>query len=249
MNISKSLNNLRKLLNEQAPVVLTAMAVTGAGITAYLAARGGYQARAHLEDHPDDINEMTTGEKFIHTYKFYAPAAVTLAGTATCMVLATKIGLDRTAALAGALVITERANDQYKGKVKELLGVNKETKVNDAVATDQVNASSIPQHVIIKDGQQLFYDRRNGRFFATTRNELDHNVNLYNRDLTFDNYKTLNDFYKQIGMDDVQDGDDVGFNKKYLVELVYTSVLKDNQAVQAFGFEKAPMPDFQDDWV
>ena len=76
--------------------------------------------------------QSTTQEKFILSWKDFAPAVVVGTGTAACMVMATKIGLTRTAALGAALVVLERNNEQYRDKVREVLGKPKDVKVIDA---------------------------------------------------------------------------------------------------------------------
>lgn len=243
MKIPSQLKNLKSILDSNSPVILTGMAVSGACLTAYLAAKGGYKASQHMGDKDP---QMPNNEKFIETYKFYIPAAAALVGTSTCMVLATKIGLDRTAAMAGAFVVAERANDQYREKVKEILGENKHVKVTDAVASEQVKSIPTPPNVSFGDQEQLFFDRWSGRYFPSSMEKMNRAVNDFNHEMLYGHYNSLSSFYNRIGLEETQESDDIGWNKESLLELVYTTVLKDDKAVIAYEFDRKPMPNFQD---
>lgn len=255
MNIPELLTKVRRLADENSPVILTGMAVSGACVSAYLAAKGGFKAHETLMRHPEipavDFDgevrerELNAQEKFLLTYKLYIPAVATLAGTSACMIMATKIGLDRTAAMAGALVVTERSYDQYKDKVKETLGENKHTKIDDAIATDQVAKAVIPD-MLLAEGEQLCFDRWSGRPFKSSMEEIKQAVNRFNEVFLTEDYMSLTDFYNYIGLDEIQQSDLIGWKREDgLLDVKYTSVLKDNRACIAIAFEKAPMPNFQ----
>lgn len=247
MKINTLIRDIKRVLDSNAPVILTGIAVSGACLTTYLSAKGAYKA-ANVVREVQSLNpttELSNQEKFVLTYKFYAPAAVSLVGTSACMVMATKIGLDRTAAVAGAFVIAERANDQYRDKVKELLGQNKHVKVEDAVASDDVDKVVVPTTIVLDGQDQVFIDRWSGRAFPSTMEKMNRAVNDFNHDMLYGSYGSLSEFYTRIGLDDTEESDDIGWHQSRLLELVYTPTLKDEKAVVAFSFDRKPMPDFQ----
>lgn len=258
MNVSGLFTKVRRLADENSPVILTGMAVSGACLSAYFAAKGAFKAHETIVTHPEvsavDFDgevrgrELNTQEKFLLTYKFYIPAVATLAGTSACMILATKIGLDRTAAMAGALVVSERTYDQYKDKVKETLGENKHTKIVDAVATDAVLATPTPPGLVINEGKQLCFDMWSGRYFESTIEDLKQAVNQVNHELIYGAHASLNQFYLRLGLGPIQQGEDIGWNNKHLVELDYTAVLKDNK-IPCVGvtFDREPRPRFREE--
>lgn len=259
MNVSKLLRNVRRLADDNAPVILTGMAVAGACVSAYLAAKGGFKAHEELVFRPQvpDVDfdgevrdrDLNAQEKFLATYKFYIPAVATLAGTSACMIMATKIGLDRTAAMAGALVVSERTYDQYKEKVKETLGENKHTKIDDAVAQDQVAAAHLAP-IVLSEGEQYCFDRWSGRFFKSSMEKIKQSLNEFNEQFLKEDYMSLSDFYNWMGLDEIQQSDDIGWKREDgILELDITSVLKDNHACIAIGFKRAPMPTFQNSHI
>lgn len=246
MKISTIFRDLKRVIDSNAPVILTGIAVSGACLTTYLAAKGGNKAaRAIIAEESKELRLLTAQEKFITTYKFYAPAAAALVGTTACMVMATKIGLDRTAAVAGAFVIAERANDQYRDKVKELLGENKHTKVVNATAEEDAKTLVVPNTIVLDGQDQVFVDKWSGRPFPSTKEKMQKAVNEFNHEMLYGKYASLSEFYNRIGLEDTEESDDIGWNNNRLLELVYTPVLKDDKAVVYFSFDQKPMPGFQ----
>lgn len=247
MNINTTLRQLHKYADDNAPVILTGMAVAGATITAIFAAQGAYKAANVINEAEALSTEpASTQEKFLLTYKFYAPAAATLVGTSGCMIMATKIGLNRTAAAAAALAVTERTYDQYKDKVKETLGEKKHVAVTDQLAQDQVAAMPSSAFTLTNEGEQIFLDAWSGRTISTTREKIERAVNDFNKEMIYGGYASLSDFYNRIGLDDISESDEIGWNKSELLEMVYTAVLKDDKAVCVFTFDRKPMSTFRD---
>lgn len=248
MNIDKLARQVHKYVDDNAPLILTGMAVAGATVTAVFAAQGAYKAAntiAEIEYQPQ-TPALSNQEKFLLTYKFYLPAVVTLTGTSTCMILATKIGLNRTAAAAAALAVSERTYDQYKDKVKETLGENKHVKVTDELAKEQVAAMPSEAFIINNDGEQVFIDAWSGRTISTTREKIEKAVNDFNKEMIYGGYASLSEFYRRLGLDETTESNDIGWNSENLLELYYTAVLKDDKAVQVFTFDRKPMSTFCD---
>lgn len=258
MKIPSNLKQAQRFLDKNSPVILTGMALVGLAGTVYLTAKGSFKAaeaigEAEVEKFrkPDgeiDFSQphtLSTQEKFLATYKFYIPAAATTIGTGTCMVLATKIGLNRTAALGAALVVAERGSEQYRDKVKELLGDSKATKVNDAIAQDVIDKVPASHLAIPRDGEQLFYDGWSGRSFPSTMERVKKAVNELNHEMLYGDYASLTQFYDFIGLEGTTESDNIGWNNQRLLELTFTTVLKDDKAVVYFEFAPRPKHTFQ----
>lgn len=253
MNVSSMIRKFRHFADENSPVILTGMAVSGSFLASYLTYKGTMKSAGQIlktvietEATENTEKKFSTAEIVSLTWKNYIPAAAALGGTTACMVLATKIGLDRTAAATAALVVTERTYDQYKDKIKETLGENKHVKIVDAVATDQV--SSVPNNstIILGDDEQWCFDVWSGRYFKSKREIIDRAVNEFNRDLLTDDYASLSEFYDRLNLDHIQESDRIGWRNDHLLELKYTAVLKDNKPCLAFTFDPVPTARFQD---
>lgn len=248
VKISRTLKQLKKLITKNSPVILTGIAVVGTGTSAYLAARGGLKSFPALEiAETEKGSELTKKEKFITTWKFYAPAVIGVVATSTCMILATKIGLERTAALAGALALVDRNNSEYREKVKELLGQNKDTKIKDEIAKDHIAAANIdPSQFTLEPGQQIFWDMWSGRPFVSTNEKLDATINRLNHEMIYGGYCDLTTYYKEIGLERTQQSNDLGWSSQQLIEIAKTPVMVKDHAVVAVQFDKDPMLGFQE---
>lgn len=253
MKIPSLIRDAQTFIDKNSPQILTAFAVAGTALTGYLAAKGGMKAAKDIQDFEAKENglwiQSTTQEKVLITWKSFAPAVVVGTGTAACMVMATKIGLSRSAALGAALVVVERNNEQYRAKVKEILGQNKDTKVVDEMAKDQVAAMPSSSLPLPREGEQTFVDAWTGRAFSTTMETINKHVNDFNKEILYGGYADLNGFYKRLGLAEITEGDEIGWSKGDLLELVYTTTLKDDRAVVVFTFDKKPSATFQDDYV
>jgi len=249
-NINSTIKDVQRLLDKNSPVILTGMALFGMGASVYYTYKGTLAAQKAIEEkaateHVDPAL-FTKADLFVTTYKFYAPAAVAVAGTSACMIMATKIGLNRTAALGAALVVAERGSDQYKEKVKEILGENKHIKVVDEVAKDQVAAMPAGYLPIPREGEQTFVDGWSGRAISSTMETIKKAINEANKEILDYSYISLTDFYERIGLDAIQESSNIGWSTDHLLDVDFTSVLKDDRAVVVMTFKKAPSATFRE---
>lgn len=248
MKIPSFAKDAQRFLDDNAPAILTGMAVVGTGMTAWFSHKAATQSRAAIDaeaatQHVDSaIFDVTDKAKLV--WQFYIPPAACVVGTSACMIMATKIGLNRTAAMAGALAVSQRAYSQYEDKVKEVLGENKHVKVRDAVATDAVNAIPENKMIMVSEGKQAFLDLWSGRLFESTMEDIKKAMNEFNHELLYGSYSALSQFYNLIGLDSIRESDDIGWSSEYLMELVFTTVLKDGKAVVAFDFDPKPKAGF-----
>ena len=250
MKISSNIDDIRKMLDRNSPVILTGLAISGTLASVFLTYKGTQKSTLEIATKANHQNQfggekISNQEKILMTYKNYVPAAITTVGTCTCMVVATKIGLNRTAALGAAFVIAERNGDAYKEKVKEILGENKHVKVNDAVASEHLaQAPALNPNIILTDGEQWFLDDWSGRIFRTNIETYKQAVNEFNYDLLNDDSRSLSDFYSKIGLDTIQESDSIGWSSDRLLTVNYTTDLKDGKACVVTTFDRNPVPQF-----
>ena len=251
------------VLNQNSTTILSGIAIAGVVTTAVLTAKAMLKAQsvldnAHFEKNHIDVKEelvslpvetLTIKEKFLVSWKYFVPPAFTGAATIACIVGANQIGLRRNAALAGAYAIAESAFREYKDEVVKQLGVTKERGVTDEVAKNQVNEHPLADQQVIftGGGDVLCFDRFTGRYFHSDherirRCENDFNANILRGDM----FGSLNDFYALLGLADTTVGDELGFNCENLLQLVFTSVLReeDGQPCLAIGFASLPRADY-----
>lgn len=262
MNISQFGSKTAKLIADNAPIILTGLGVAGTAATAYLTGRASYKAadvirqeeireklRLTGEADPETGNvlKLTRPDKFKLLWKLYLPAAGVGALTVTSIVMANRISMKRTAAMAGALALADRAHTEYKDKVEQHFGKNKEQKVRDDIAQDRVNANPIGNQQVIMTGggDSLCMDAHTGRYFTSSMNTLEHAVNEINSSLLKHDRASLSDFYNLIGLPTVKRSDEIGWGSPNLVELdTSLTMSEDQRPCIVVDFSKAPIENY-----
>lgn len=213
-----------KAIADNSPAILTAVGVTGALTTAYLTGRASFKAAQLLAEEPAHIDAK---EKVRICWKLYIPAAVTGTLTVAAIIGADRIGTRRAAALAAAYAISDKAFEEYKAKVVEKIGKNKEEAVRDAVAQDRVN--NIPvggrEVIVTGNGSVLCMDAFSGRYFLSDMESLRKAENDINWAVVHNNYASLSDFYEIIGLPETSISSEVGWNVDKMMDMHFSSAL------------------------
>lgn len=230
-HMTQLVKGARKYAVDNSPAILTAIGVAGVVTTAIFAAKGSALATVdiiHAESERTDA--LTFKEKALLTWKSYIPALSIGAATIACIVGANTVSTRRNAALISVYTLTETAFKEYKDKVVETIGENKETKVRDAIAQDRMDKSGLDNREIIitGKGEVLCYDGISGRYFECDMETIRKAQNDINHQVLNDSYASLNDFYHMIGIKDTSMGEDLGWNTDRLLEIVFNAVLTDD---------------------
>jgi len=227
-----------KLAADNSPSILTAISVTGTLATAYLTGKATLKAAdliAEAEGHemktspdgseliPVKYRELEFKEKVELTWKQYIPAAGVAVVTIACMVAANRIGARRVAALATAYTIAEKAALQYKDKVVETIGKKKEENLRAAMAQDEIDRHPISRETVFIEGGggDLFRDSWSGRYFNSSKVELEKAANAINYQLNNEFSASLSDFYDLVGLERTDESDMIGWNSDCQLELEF----------------------------
>lgn len=230
---------VEKFLQDNSPAVLTAIGVTGTVSTAYLTGAASFKASNLLRSEQGKNEVMThegrqpyildNREKFQLVWKEYIPAAGVGILTITCIITANRIGTRRAAAMAAAYGLSEKAFVEYKEKVVDKIGENKERAIRDEIAQDQVNRTPpTGEQVIVGDGKVLCFDSFSGRYFRSTVEDVKKAMNDTNYEMIHNMYTSLNDFYSRLGLEPVEMGEELGWNSDHLMEVLFSTTLADD---------------------
>jgi hypothetical protein len=245
-----------KFTSDNAPLILTVVGTAGVLGTGILAFKGGLKASdilaqewvdRHFEDEAPE--ELTLKEKLVLTWTCYTPACGVAVLTIASIIGANQIGARRTAAMAAAFTISEKAFDEYKDQVKEKFGEKKENTVKDAAAKKRVNDDPPTEEntiVVTNAGDQIFQDSWSGRYFRTTAEQVKQSVNQLNHMLNLHGYASLTDFYELLGLAKTRESDELGWNSDKLLDIYLAAVMHDegNRAVLAIEYRVTPIRDY-----
>lgn len=234
MDISLVAKNVGRTITDNAPVILTGMAVAGTVSAAILAAKGGMQAQRELDDLLEEVEAGRANEELLTfqgklktTWKFYIPAGLMTGATVACVIGANSVNTRRNAAIMSAYSLTDKAFQEYKEKVVEQIGEKKEQEVRDEIAKDRLDAHPQKDNsvVVVSDGKTLCYDAMTGRYFQSTMQDIRKAVNDINEKCINEVYASQNDFYRLLDLAPVAIGEEVGWRSDHLLDVSFSSHL------------------------
>lgn len=230
-----------KIIRDNSPVILTAIGVAGTVTTAYLAGKASFKAAEILRDEQN----ITPWEKTKLVWTLYLPAMAV--GTLTCLSIvgANRIGTRRAAAMASAYAISERAFSEYREKIVEKIGENKEQKARDEIQQERVTANPPSAVMIGTDGEVLCKDAWSGRYFTSNMEAIKKAQNDTNHEILNQQYASLTDFYNRLGLEPTKESDEVGWNSDKLLEVMFTTTISDNnRPVLVMDFSVVPVRNY-----
>jgi hypothetical protein len=216
MNLSRvqqGVKNLGGVISRNSPAILTGLGCAGVLTTAILTGRATLRASEILKmEAPDEQLPATEIVKL--TWKVFIPPVLVGASSIACIIGANTINTHRNAALAALYSLSETAFREYKEKVVEEIGRNKELKVRDSIAQDRVTTNPVGDRTIIftGNGEVLCYDALCDRYFKSSAEKIRQQVLELNEDLRNDMWLDLNDLYYAIGLPSTKLGNQVGFD-------------------------------------
>lgn len=249
-NLSKLTRGVATKLRKHSPEILTGIGVAGLIATTIMAVKATPKALELIEKEmgEKEVYQLSAVDTVKVAWKPYIPAAVTGVMSVACIVGASSVNARRNAALATAYTISETALREYKDKVVETIGEKKEQAVRDAIARDKIEQNPVSRNevVITNKGDTLCYDLYSGRYFKSEMEKLKRAENEINRQLLNEGSATLNDFYYEVGLDNVKYGDDLGWDTRHsLITLDFSSQLtEDGTPCLVVDFSVPPKYDF-----
>lgn len=249
MTLMSLAKQAEKFAADNSPLILTAVGVTGTITTAVLAHRAGCRATNIIRDremYEQNNYRFSNREVFDMTWRSYVPPVAVGALTIASIITATRIGTRRAAAMAAAYAISEKAFTEYKEKVVEKIGQNKEQGVRDSVAQDRINANPPSSNVVITDGSKvLCFEAYTGRYFESTVEDIKQAQNNLNYTVNNHGYASLSDFYDLVGLERTVLSDEVGWNSDELLEVQFsTCTTPDMKPAISLDFKVVPVRDY-----
>lgn len=254
MDISRLINIGKKKLTDNAPEVLIGVGLAGMLTSTIMAVKATPKAMDIIKEEEDYLNrDLTKAEKVKLAWKPYVPAAIGYCASAALIIKANNVNNARSAMFAGAYKLSEQALLDYKDKVIETIGEEKEREISDKVVKDRFN--SVPKtqpasEVIYGTGQCLCHDPLSGRYFNADMDKIRRVENDLNYRLMKENMVSLNEFYTELGMECTEMGFKYGWNiDDGLIEVRFTSIITDdNKLCLVVSFARSPRLDF-DQWA
>lgn len=251
LSLSKVAKDVQKSVVKHSPEILTGVGIAGMVTTSIMAVRATPKALLLIEQKKEDldVDKLAPIDTVKAAWKCYIPSA--LVGTASifCLISANSVSLRRNAALATAYALSESTLKDYQKKVIEEVGEKKEKAVRSALSKEKIEENPVSKNEIIITGagDSLCYDLMCQRYFYSNIDKLKKVENELNRRMRNENYISLNEFYNEIGLDDVEVGYILGWNiDRGYIDLEFDSHLNEKgEPCLVVGFARRPEYDFR----
>lgn len=228
-NITNAAKSVWEAISKNSPTILTGLSVAGLCTTAIFAGKATPKAIILIEEERKKREEPLAKADILKlTWKCYIPTACIGAATIACIIGSNSINQRRNAALATVYGLTEAAFREYKEKVVETIGKNKELKVRDEISSDRIKANPPGESEVIftGKGEVLCYDSLSGRYFRSDIEKIRRSINDINKNFLSDMWVGLNDLYYELGLAGTKLGDEMGWDlDNGLVDVSFSSGL------------------------
>lgn len=232
MNIQKGLQNIGGVIVKNSPAILTGLGCAGVLTTAFFTGHATLKAYELIkEEEYDRKEELPTSDVIKLTWKVFIPPVLMGATSIACIIGANSINTSRNAALAALYSLSETAFREYKEKVVEQIGSQKELRVRDAVAKDRVDKNPVGDRTVIitGNGDVLCYDTLSDRYFRSSCEKIRQQVLDLGYRLRSEMWLDLNEFYDAVGLGPTKLGYQMGFDldrtRNGNIEVEYSSCL------------------------
>lgn len=250
-SLSGVIKSVQVSIKKHSPEILTGIGIAGMITTTVMAVKATPKALILIEEKKNEekLDKLSLIETTKTAWICYIPPAITGVLSIACLVGASSVNLKRNAALATAYTLSETALKEYKDKVVEVIGEKKAEKVKDSIAKGKIekNPVSGKEIIITEHGNTLCYDALSGRYFRSDIDKLKKAENELNQKMLSEMYITLNEFYSEIGLNEIKLGNELGWSidKSGFINLDFSSQLsEDGTPCLVLGYHVAPRYDF-----
>lgn len=245
----QGLKNLGGVVSRNSPHILTGLGCAGVLTTAIFTGRASIKAYKIVENEKAHwINEQISKTEVIKlTWPVFIAPFLMGATSIACIIGANSINASRNAALAALYSLSETAFREYKDKVVEEIGKNKETKIRNDVMQDRITNSPVGDRTVFVTGygEVLCYDKLSDRYFKSSPEKIRQQVLAFSYDLMSDDWLDLNDLYYMMGLNSCELGNKSGFDVRHttkgLIEVDYSSHLTPD-GIPCFAFDATVYP-------
>jgi Family of unknown function (DUF6353) len=250
MKTKMLLKAAEKFVIDNSPGILTGLGVAGAVTTAVLTGKASWNSALLIKTEAEYIERgetrpFETKDKVVLVWKEFIPPVAVGIVTVAAIIGANSVGTRRTAAIAAAFKLSEQVNQDYKKKVLETLGLQKEEKLRSEIAAEKMTQNPPPGNMLIISGSNvLFFDELTGRYFENTMEKVQQAVNEVNYQVNQYNHASLSDFYWKIGLQATSFSDNVGWCLDELLDVQYSPVMYEGKPAIMIGYNSEPIKGF-----
>lgn len=213
-NLTRVVKNIKQSTKKHSPEILTGIGIASMITSTVLAIKATPKAFMILEEkkYEEDLDTIKPVDAVKATWKCYIPTVVTGAAGVMFLVCSNRVSARRNAAIAAAYAISESTLKEYKDKVVETFGEEKEKEVRHAIAQDRIDREpklDEIQNDIWEDCPCI--EILTNTPFMSNEIKLRKALNDLNYKIRNHDYVSLNEWFDMIGIERAGIGDDLGW--------------------------------------
>ena len=213
-------------LRRSSPTILTVLGIAGVVGTTVMSIKATPKAMKLIKAKKDELNtdKLTPTELVQATWKCYIPTALIGAGTIACIIGIGVMDKRNQAALTSAYAMLNESYKQYRQAAKKVYGEDADNKIHAEMAKDAMVADGCWGYQVYnmdmdpESEQKLFYDLTSKKYFTTTMAAVLNAQYHVNRNLALRGDCSLNEYLSFLGIDEVDKGDEIGWDINYMIE-------------------------------
>ena len=180
-SVMKFIKTVKRGFGKRSPEILLGIGIAS-GITATVLA---------VKATPKALELLS--EKRYEKYGDTLKAVISGAASIACLLGSHSVNAKRNAALATAYKLSETALNEYREKVVEEIGEEKEKVIRDKVSQKHLDETPVSKNevIITGTGKQLCYDGISGRYFESDIQTIRAAVNKINETMVYEMYAAL----------------------------------------------------------
>ena len=212
-------------LYRSSPTILTVVASVGVIVTTITAVRATPKAIKLLKEAETEKGKNLTKVEIIQVAgPSYIPSALLGISTIVCIFGANAMNQKKQASLMSAYAMLNESYKQYRKAANTVYGEDADNKIHAEMAKDAMVSSYEFRYQIYNmdmDSESeriLFYDLSSKKYFRTTMAAVLNAQYHVNRNLSICGCCSLNEYLSFLGLNEVDGGDELGWDITYMAE-------------------------------
>ena len=241
MNTKGIIRVISKWVRNNSTKLLAGLAIGTEALGFYFMHKEAPIVRDRLEELPEGA---TWKDKIKVAGPVYLPAVGMMLLSSGCIVGGCALGEKRVAIMSGLYTASEAALRKYEEKVVDAIGHEKANDIQQSIAQDLMREKPASQMNVCATGKgdQLFYEPLSGRYFTSEKNAVVAAMNEANRICVGEMWIRVNEWFEQLGLEEVGLGDMVGWNVDHLIDISFTPAsTPDDRTCFVIGYYYPPI--------
>lgn len=214
----------KSFLKRHSPTILSFLGAAGVIGTAVMAVKATPKAIRLLDDEKSkyDIDEPITFSKkeaIQITWKCYIPTALVGISAISCIFGANVLNKRDQATLMSIYAVLNESYKKYRNSANNIFGEDADKKIKVQMAKDAyIHADGLMLYSLDEDPADkiLCYELFSERYFRTTMAAVLNAEYHINRNMCLRGYSSVNEFYEFLGIDPIENGDEIGWSMEEL---------------------------------